>query len=73
MSIKKIKIINNHPKYQKGQIYDLEEKIAISLLTNGKAIRIHRQTSNIMYEKTEKNLKEKSPNKTSKKPKKYYQ
>ncbi len=35
----KIKIISNHTKYKKDQIVDLEEKEAIPLLTNGKAIR----------------------------------
>jgi hypothetical protein len=65
MSTKKIKIIGNHPKYQKGQIYDLEAKIAVSLLTNGKAIRIHRQSRNI--------IKEKNSDKTRKKSKKYNQ
>ena len=35
----KIKIISNHTKYKKDQIVDLEEKEAVPLLTNGKAIR----------------------------------
>jgi hypothetical protein len=45
MNTEKIKIINNYPEYQKGQVYNLEAKIASSLLTNGKAIRIHRKAN----------------------------
>ncbi len=73
MSTKKIKIISNHPKYQKGQIYDLEAKIAVNLLTNSKAIRIHRKANDIAITKTEENLEEQSSNKTSKKPNKHNQ
>jgi hypothetical protein len=39
----KIKIISNHTKYKKDQIVDLEDKEAIPLLTNGKAIRVRKE------------------------------
>ena len=57
----KIKMIANHPEYQKGEIYDLEEKIAVALLTNGKAIKIHRKITAPIVEKIEE--KEKSEEK----------
>ena len=47
----KIKIISNHQEYQKGQVYDLEEKIANSLLTSGKALKIHRPINEIKKSK----------------------
>ena len=47
----KIKIISNYQEYQKGQVYDLEEKIANSLLTSGKALKIHRPTNEIKKSK----------------------
>jgi hypothetical protein len=67
MSTEKIKIINNHPEYQKGQIYDLEAKIAVSLLTNGKAIRIHRKNNDIITPQIEKKSDNKTESKKSKK------
>ena len=39
----KLQIITDHQDYKKGQIIELDEKAAISLLTNGKALRIHRK------------------------------
>ena len=39
----KIKILCNYQEYQEGQVYDLKENIANSLLTTGKALRIHRK------------------------------
>jgi hypothetical protein len=71
MSTEKIKIITNHSEYQKEQTYNLEKKIAISLLTNGKAIRIHRQTNDTIIEKPTENSEKNSSNKTRKKFKKY--
>ncbi len=38
----KIKMTSDYLEYQKGQIYELSEKIAVPLLTNGKALKIHR-------------------------------
>lgn len=61
-----IKMVTDHLQYKKGQILELEEKQTINFLTNGKALRIHRQTSlaenkisEITEEKTNKKLKEK--------------
>lgn len=62
----KIKMVTDHLQYKKGQILELEEKQTINFLTNGKALRIHRQVSvaenkisEITEEKTIKKLKEK--------------
>jgi len=41
----KIKMLTDHLQYKKGQILELEEKQTINFLTNGKALRIHRQVS----------------------------
>lgn len=38
----KLKIISEHTKYKKGQIIDIDEKDAIQLLTNGKALRVRK-------------------------------
>ena len=54
----KIQMVTDHQDYKKGQIIELEEKFAISLLTNGKALNIHRKTSEITEEKTEEKLTE---------------
>lgn len=61
-----IKMVTDHLQYKKGQILELEEKQTINFLTNGKALRIHRQVSvaenkisEITEEKTIKKLKEK--------------
>lgn len=67
----KIQMITDHFTYKKGQIIELEEKQAINFLTNGKAIRIHRQANDAAIEKTKENSEEKSSDKTSKKSKKY--
>lgn len=40
----KIKIITNYKTYKKDQIIDLDDQKAIPILTNGKAIRIHRKS-----------------------------
>lgn len=61
----KIKMVTNHLQYKKGQILDLKEEQAINFLTNGKALRIHRQES-IAENKTTEIVEEK-PNKKSKK------
>lgn len=42
----KIQIINDYQTYSKGQIVELDEKVAINLLTSGKALRIHRGSDN---------------------------
>lgn len=59
-------MVTDHLQYKKGQILELEEKQTINFLTNGKALRIHRQVSvaenkisEITEEKTIKKLKEK--------------
>ena len=59
----KIKIISNHTQYKKGQIVDLEEKEAIPLLTNGKALRVRKSPIEIPKEiKKEKEKDKKSSN-----------
>ena len=66
----KIKMISTHPEYKKGEIYDLEEKIAVALLTNGKAIKIHRKIISPaipVIEKTEEKIEEKIEEKTDEK------
>jgi hypothetical protein len=55
----KLKIISNHTKYKKDQIIDLEEKEAIPLLTNGKAIRVRKAQEAIKETKKEKDKKPK--------------
>ena len=40
----KIQIIGDYQDYKKGQIVELDEKAANTLLTNSKAFRIHRKT-----------------------------
>jgi hypothetical protein len=66
----KIQIITDHQDYKKGQIVELDEKAAISLLTNGKALKIHRKKDNVAAEKTEENSEEKTTEKGNKKSKK---
>ena len=70
MSTIKIQIIGDYQDYKKGQIVELEDKQAITLLTNGKALKIHRKTKDIITEKTEENSEEKTTDKTNKKSKK---
>lgn len=69
----KIQIIGNYKDYKKGQILDLEEKQAVFLLTNGKAIKIHRQVHVLKDQTTEtseEKLQQKDQDKTNKKSKK---
>jgi hypothetical protein len=66
----KIQIITDHQDYKKGQIVELDEKAAISLLTNGKALKIHRKKDDVAAEKTEENSEEKTTEKGNKKSKK---
>lgn len=66
----KIQMTADHLTYKKGQIVELEEKQAITLLTNGKALKIHRKNKDITPEKTEENSEEKTQEKGSKKSKK---
>lgn len=54
-------MVIDHIDYKKGQIIDLEEKSAITLLTNGKALKIHRKTNDIVTEKSEEISEEKIP------------
>lgn len=49
----KIQMVTDHSDYKKGQIIELEEKSAITLLTNGKALKIHRKISDVNVEKTD--------------------
>ncbi len=56
----KLKILSNHTKYKKDQIVDLEEKEAIPLLTNGKAIRAREVKEEVLKEtRKEKDKKSK--------------
>lgn len=66
----KIQLTSNHLEYKKGQIVELEEKQAIALLTNGKALKIHRKNTNTTPEKTEENPEEKTNEKGSRKSRK---
>jgi hypothetical protein len=66
----KIQIITDYQEYKKGQIVELDEKTAISLLTNGKALKIHRKKDDVAAEKTEENSEEKTTEKGNKKSKK---
>ncbi|NBV07332.1 MAG: hypothetical protein EBS06_08910 [Proteobacteria bacterium] len=66
----KIQMVIDHQDYKKGQIVELDEKTAISLLTNGKALKIHRKKDDVAIEKTEENSEEKTSDKGNKKSKK---
>jgi hypothetical protein len=66
----KIQMTTNHLEYKKGQIVELEDEQAVTLLTNGKALKIHRKTKDITTEKTEENSEEKITEKGNKKSKK---
>ena len=65
----KIQIIAEHQDYKKGQIVELDEKAANTLLTNSKALRIHRKTIVDETPKTEGNSEEKTNEKGNKKSK----
>lgn len=65
----KIQIITDHQDYKKGQIVELDEKAAISLLTNGKALRIHRKKDEIAEQKMEETSTEDKKEKDNKKSK----
>lgn len=65
----KIQIITDYQDYKKGQIVELDEKAAINLLTNGKALKIHRKKDEVAQQKTEENSAENSKEKSSKKSK----
>jgi hypothetical protein len=60
----KIQIIADYQDYKKGQIVELDEKAANTLLTNSKALRIHRKT-----DKPEETSEEKTSEKSNKKSK----
>lgn len=66
----KIQMTTNYLEYKKGQIVELEEKQAVTLLTNGKALKIHRKNKDTTPEKTEENSEEKTQEKGNKKSKK---
>lgn len=66
----KIQMTTDHLEYKKGQIVELEEKQAVTLLTNGKALKIHRKNKDITAEKTEENSEENTKEKGNKKSKK---
>ena len=66
----KIQIISDYQEYKKGQIVELDEKIAINLLTNGKALKIHRKKDEAVEQKTEETSEEKNSDKGNKKSKK---
>lgn len=65
----KIQMVIDHQNYKKGQIIDLDEKAANTLLTNGKAFRIHRKTTVNETTKIEENSEEKISEKGNKKSK----
>ncbi len=65
----KIRIISDHPEYKKDQTYDLKEKAAIPLLTNGKAIRIHRENNEQIDDQAAKEAIDKVIEKSDEKPK----
>ena len=65
----KIQIIGDYQDYKKGQIVELDEKAANTLLTNSKALRIHRKTTVDETQKTEENSEEKTNEKGNKKSK----
>jgi ribosomal 50S subunit-recycling heat shock protein len=65
----KIQIITDYQEYKKGQIVELDDKVAITLLTNGKALKIHRKKEESSTEKTEGNSEEKTNEKGNKKSK----
>ncbi len=65
----KIQIIADYQEYKKGQIVELDEKAANTLLTNSKALQIHRKTNVNEAVKTESNSEEKTKEKDSKKSK----
>ena len=52
----KIQMVTDHQDYKKGQIVELDEKAAINLLTNGKALKIHRKSHDNNNDIAEKNL-----------------
>ena len=62
-------MVTDHQNYKKGQIVELDEKAAVNLLTNGKALKIHRKKPEVAEEKTEENSDQKSSDKGSKKSK----
>ncbi len=65
----KIQIISDYQEYKKGQIVELDEKIAINLLTNGKALKIHRKKDEVVEQKTEEISEENKKEKDNKKSK----
>ena len=65
----KIQIISDYQEYKKGQIIELDEKAAINLLTNGKALKIHRKKDEVVEPKTEENSEENKKEKDNKKSK----
>lgn len=66
----KIQIITDHQDYKKGQIVELDEKAAITLLTNGKALKIHRKKDDVAAEKTEETSFDQNSDKGNKKSRK---
>ena len=65
----KIQIISDYQEYKKGQIVELDEKIAINLLANGKALKIHRKKDEAVEQKTEEISEENKKEKDNKKSK----
>lgn len=65
----KIQIISDYQEYKKGQIVELDEKAAINLLTNGKALKIHRKKDEVVEQKTEESSEENKKEKDNKKSK----
>lgn len=51
----KIQMVIDHLSYKKGQIIELEDSLAITLLTNGKALKIHRENFAIKNKNRGKN------------------
>lgn len=65
----KIQMVTDHQDYTKGQIVELDEKAANNLLTNGKALKIHRKKEEVAQQQTEENQAENKKEKDSKKSK----
>ena len=65
----KIQIISDYQEYKKGQIIELDEKAAINLLTNGKALKIHRKKDEAVEQKIEESSEENKKEKDNKKSK----
>lgn len=60
-------MVTDHLEYKKGEVLELAEKPAITLLTNGKALKIHRKIGEKFEQKMEEKIPEKTTEKTAEK------